>query len=33
MLLSEEEVPSEVDRENLRKKRENLKALKSKLIY
>ncbi len=33
MLLSEKEEPSEVDRENLRRKKENLKALKSKLVY
>jgi hypothetical protein len=33
MLLFKEEEPSEVDKENLRRKKENLKALKSKLVY
>jgi hypothetical protein len=32
MLMSKKK-PSEVDRENLRKKKENLEAFKSKLIY
>jgi hypothetical protein len=33
MLLFEEEELSEVDRENLRRKKENLKAFKSELVY
>jgi hypothetical protein len=31
--LSEKEEPSEVDRENLRRKKENLEAFKSELVY
>jgi hypothetical protein len=33
MLLFEEEEPSKVDKENLRRKKKNLKAFKSELVY
>jgi hypothetical protein len=33
LLLSEEEESNEVDRENLRRKKENLEVFKSELVY
>ncbi len=33
LLLFEKEEPSEVDKENLRRKKENLEAFKSELVY